>query len=73
MAQETIFYSPIRAHTIVAAAAACANAHVLRERERWGVGEDEDEEEEGMIVSMCHLYIFSFHHWAIHDRSQYFY
>jgi hypothetical protein len=34
MAQETIFYSPIRAHTIVAAAAACANAHVLRERER---------------------------------------
>jgi hypothetical protein len=34
MSQETIFYSPIRAHTIVAAAAACANAHVLRERER---------------------------------------
>jgi hypothetical protein len=23
-------------------------------------------------MSMCHLYIFSFHHWAVHDRSKYF-
>jgi hypothetical protein len=73
MAQETIFYSPIRAPTMVNLLLLLllhAQMRICLERER-EVGEDdgEEEEERERIMSMCHLYIFSFHHWAVHDRS----
>jgi hypothetical protein len=45
----------------------------------WGFGEEDEGEEKIMPTSNLSAFIigqymiFGFHHWAIHDRGQYFY